>query len=77
MALYTFRLCKPNGFSASFEAYELSGDGESLARAAELLDEHLNCDHIEVWAGERPVLARHRFQPVIRPVDEPAQMSAL
>lgn len=68
MTLYTFNLCRPDGVSASFEAHDLPKDSDTFARAGELLDQHLSCDYVEIWDGERPVLSRHRFQPVLQPV---------
>ena len=72
MPMYSFHLCSPDGHSASFEAVELENDAATFAKAGELLAQHLSCDHVEVWQGERGVVARHREQPIIRPVDEPA-----
>lgn len=72
MPMYTFYLRKLLGGSTSLAALELSHDGESFTTAGSLLDEHLSCDHVDVWAGERAVFARHRMQPIIRPVDEDA-----
>jgi hypothetical protein len=72
MPLYTFHLCRLDGLSASFSVHDLAQDGATLARAAELLEEHLSCDHVDVWDGDRPVLGFHRFQPALRPVSEVA-----
>jgi hypothetical protein len=72
MPLYTFHLCKPDGIAVTFQAITLRSDGETFAKAGELLDDHLSCDHVEVWDGDRAVVARYRFQPVIRPIDEAA-----
>jgi hypothetical protein len=68
VTLYTFHLYGIDGAPLSLEAADLDGDGDTFGRAGRLLEEHLSCDHVEVWDGERAVLARHRFQPVIRPV---------
>ena len=70
MPMYTFHLCNLGGYSPSFEAFELPSDGRCFAKAGELLDEHISCDHVEVWSGTRAVLSRHRFQPVIRPIND-------
>jgi hypothetical protein len=70
--MYTFHLYTPQGVPLSFEAFEVAGEGEAFAAAGRLLDEHLSCDHVEVWDGDRAVLARHRFQPVIRPIETSA-----
>lgn len=71
MPLYTFHLYGADDHAISLDADELPDDAATFARAGKLIDEHQTCDHVEVWAGERAVLARHRFQPVIRPI-EPA-----
>jgi hypothetical protein len=68
MAIYRFHLCRPDGIATSFEVCELADDKQLLGKAGQLLEEHMSCDYVEVWRGERPVLARYRFQPVIRPV---------
>ena len=73
MPLYTLHLFSANDRAVSFEAAELPSDGGAFARAGELLADHMSCDHVEVWDGERAVLARHRHQPVIRPVGEATQ----
>jgi hypothetical protein len=73
MPLYTFHLFNANDRAVSLEAAELPSDGGAFARAGELLADHMSCDRVEVWDGERAVLARHRHQPVIRPVGEAAQ----
>lgn len=70
MPMYTFYLRKLLGGSTGFAALELIDDGESFTTAGDLLDEHLSCDHVDVWAGERAVFARHRMQPILRPVEE-------
>lgn len=71
MPIYTFHLCDQQGRSPSFEAFDLAHDAEAFAKAGDLLNQHLSCDHVDVRQGERPVVARHRDQPVIRPVREP------
>ena len=74
MPVYTFHIYSEDGHSPSFEAFEafeLDNDAATFAKAGDLLAQHLSCDHIEVWQGERGVVARHREQPIIRPVDEP------
>ena len=70
MPMYTFHLRTLGEAPVGFEAIELAHDAASFAKAGDLLDEHLSCDHVEVWDGDRPVVARHREQPIIRPVEE-------
>ena len=68
MPMYTFQLRKPDGVPLGLEACELDYDGETFSKAGELLDQHLSCDHVEIWDGDRAVVARHREQPIIRRV---------
>jgi hypothetical protein len=70
--MYTFHLRRLQGGPTGLEAHQLQNDGESFAKAGAILDEHLSCDHVDVWAGDRPVLSRHRLQPVIQPIGEVA-----
>lgn len=72
MPMYTFHLCRADGGSPSFEAFDLPGDPETFTRAEAMLDQHPTCDYVEVWQDERAVLALHREQPVFRPVRERA-----
>lgn len=72
MAMYTFHICRADGGSPSFEAFDLPGDREVFTRAEAMLDQHPTCDHVEVWQDERAVLALHRDQPVFRPIRERA-----
>lgn len=69
MPMYTFHLFTIAGPALVFEAVELPHDGATFAHAGELLDRYLSADHVEVWDGERSVVARYREQPVIRPIE--------
>ena len=77
MALYTFHLCDEGGSSAGFETRELAYDSAAYPVAGTLLAEHPGAAYVAVWAGERPVLSRHRDGPVIRPVNEAPPRPAL
>lgn len=68
MPMYTFYLRRPDSGPTGLDACEFDHDGETFARAGQLLQAHPSCDHVEVWEGERPVVSRHRRQPMIRPV---------
>jgi hypothetical protein len=68
MPLYTFYLRDPYKSSTGFEAYELPTDGDAFEQAGGLLERHYSADYIEVWEANRPVVARHREQPIIRPL---------
>ncbi|MBS0363194.1 MAG: hypothetical protein JSR98_17590 [Proteobacteria bacterium] len=77
MPTYTLHLCGAKGASTSFRLFDLASDGACFAAAGELLDDHVNCDHVEAWSGERAVLARHRFQPILRPIAAAASPPAV
>jgi hypothetical protein len=68
MAVYVFQLCNVRGEAPSFEAHELAQDSQTYLKAGQLLREHPSCDHVEVWDGDRGVLARHRQEPSLRPI---------
>jgi hypothetical protein len=68
MSAYTFQMQTLDGQPISLRLRELANDGETFAEAGRMLDEHITCDHVEVWDGDRAVVARYREQPIIRPV---------
>lgn len=68
MPLYTFYLRNARGVSPALESHELSTDGDAFHHASILLDRYASAERVEIWAEDRPVVARHREQPVIRPV---------
>jgi hypothetical protein len=68
MPTYTFLLFRHDGGATSLDAVTLDGDGATFVRAGHLLAEHASCDYVEVWDEDRAVVARHREQPIIRPV---------
>ena len=72
MPTYTFLLFRADGSADTLDAVDLDYDGATFLRAGQLLSNHLSCDHVEVWDGDRAVLARHREQPIIRPLRAPA-----
>lgn len=76
MPMYTFHLCGADAEPYTFEAFELHADGDIFALAEGLLGQHRTCDHVEVWESERPLLALHRHQPVLRPILEPQPVHA-
>lgn len=49
---------------------DLPYDSAAFPAAGGLLDAHPAASHVEVFEGERAVLARHREAPVIRRVPE-------
>lgn len=73
MPVYTFHLFSPTGVAMTLDLAELPHDGATFARCGDLLIEHLSCDYVEVWEGERAVVARHRHQPIIRPLEASEQ----
>lgn len=68
MPIYTFHLCDEGAEPYTFEAFDLAQDSEAYRTAGLLLDQHPHARFVAVWAGERPVLARHRQSPQIRAV---------
>lgn len=72
MATYTFLLFRSDGNSNALDSVVLDHDAATFAKAGQLLDEHASCDYVEVWEADRAVVARHREQPIIRPVRESA-----
>jgi len=70
MPIYTFHMCRADGFSGCFEMRELPYDSATYPVATSLLEEHQSADYVTVWEGERPVLSRHRDGPVIRSIQE-------
>ena len=75
MSMYTFHLRRLNEAPTGLDALDLAHDAAAFQRAGELLDEHHSCDHVEVWQGERPVVARYREQPIIRPIEDVGGMA--
>lgn len=73
MPTYTFLLFRRDDAAISLDAVALDHDGETFARAGQLLEDHRSCDYVEIWEHDRAVLARHREQPIIRPVSAPAR----
>lgn len=69
MPLYRFEFREANGVSWGRELHDLASDGDAFAMAGALLLRQHSTDHVEVWQGERPVVSRHRYQPLIRPVE--------
>lgn len=60
MPMYTFYLCDAGGRAGTFEAFELTGDAGVNERAHRVLKDHPRCAYVNVWAGERKVMAVHR-----------------
>lgn len=69
MPMYTFYVWRADGVTDMFEAFEVPNDSAAYARAGQLLTEHESCDYIDVFEDERPVVARHREPPIIRPIE--------
>jgi len=68
MPLYTFHLFGSAESSTTFDAMSHVNDGAAFDHAGRLLDRHPSCNHVDIWRGERCVVARHRVQPIMRPV---------
>lgn len=76
MPMYIFHLRASDDGPTGLRAFDLAHDAEAFRKAGDLLDDHQSCDHVEVWDGERPVVARYREQPIIRPVEEHPGLAA-
>jgi hypothetical protein len=72
MPTYTFLLFRRDDAAISLDAVGLDHDEATLAWSGKLLEDHLSCDYVEVWDGDRAVVARHREPPIIRPVSASA-----
>jgi hypothetical protein len=57
-----------DGAPISLALGEFANDGDTFVEAGRMLDEHPSGDHIDIWDGDRAVVARHREQPIVRPV---------
>ena len=68
MAVYTFYLRGSASRSDHLEYPWVDTDGVAFEVAGRLLDRHPICECVEVWLAERPVAARYRQQPILRPV---------
>jgi hypothetical protein len=55
MALFTYYPCRSDGSSTAFETFEQPDDAAALARAQQVLREHLSAVEVVVWQGERRV----------------------
>lgn len=53
MPLYTFHCRRFDGAPVSFHACDLADDLAAHGHAARLLAEHLSCDLVETYDGER------------------------
>ena len=63
MPLYTLYPCRENGGSETFHTVDLADDEAAQQHAACVLQQHLSCDHIAVWCGDRLVARSQRAQP--------------
>lgn len=69
MPLYTFYLCDHDATPYTFEAAARPEDSEACRTAGVILEQHPRAHFVAIWAGERPVLARHRTMPFVREVE--------
>jgi len=58
LVLYLFFVCQADGVSNAFFEYELKTDRDAAALAFMMLNDHPDCDHVNVWQSERFVLKR-------------------
>ena len=57
LTLYTFFLCRDDGSAHAFEAHEMRDDAAALALAAAILADHASAAYVNVYDGDRQVLA--------------------
>lgn len=60
MSIYTFYPCAADGLASTFQAFDLPSDEAAADRARRMLDEHLSCASVVVWAAERRVSVHRR-----------------
>jgi hypothetical protein len=69
MALYTFYLCHDDGVAPTFEMRDAQADGQALALAELVLEQHSTADFANVWIGDRLVGRVDRYQERLAPFD--------
>lgn len=60
MTLYTFYCNRADGSPVSLETAELPGDAQASAWASRVILDHLTCETVEVFDGERAVSTTRR-----------------
>lgn len=75
MPFYTFHLLNESGAPLTLDAKAFPDDGAAFDYAERMLERHGSCHHVDIWCGERSVAARHRDQPILRPVDGPERIA--
>lgn len=76
MPFYTFHLFGASGTPVTLDAEAFPDDGAAFEYAERMLDRDGLGHHVDIWCGERSVAARHRDQPILRPVEGPWQIAA-
>lgn len=68
MVLYVFHICRADGSSPTFEAFDLDSEEAVIRRANSLLQQHLSCDHVDAWRDDEFILRLDRkAQPAAPP----------
>lgn len=76
MPLYTFHLFDASGTPVTLDAKAFPDDGAAFDYTERMLDRHGSCHHVDIWCDDRSVAARHRDQPILRPVEGPGRIAA-
>jgi hypothetical protein len=66
MPVYLFHLCRRDGSSPAFEAFEIASEADVLARAKRMLDQHASCDHVDVWQEDDFIMRLDRETSIAR-----------
>lgn len=53
MPLYTFYPCHEDGGADTFQTFDLPNDDAAYERAVTVLQDHISCEYVAVWCGER------------------------
>ena len=74
MPFYTFNVFGASG-APTLDVKAFPDDGSAFEYAERVLARHPLCDHVDIWSGDRRVAARHRDQPVLRPIAGPQRVT--
>ena len=65
MPHYTYLIHDPGGVVFPTTTFDLASDHESLMLAFFVIRDHPNCEEIEVWCGERRVIAKGSAEQIL------------
>ena len=69
MPMFTIYLCREDGVAAAFEMHIAHSDGQALAMAELILEQHPTAAYANVWEGERKIGRVDRSEDFSRPYD--------